>query len=60
MKRDLNIWKETYIYGNRRTYMKCDAHKRPTYKKIDLHIWKETYIYEKRPTYMKRDLHIWK
>ena len=40
MKRDLHIWKETYIYE-----------KRPTYMKRDLQIWKETYIYEKRPVY---------
>jgi len=45
MKRDLHIWKETYIYEKRLTYMKRD-----------LHIWKETCIYEKRLTYMKLDL----
>jgi len=70
IKRDLYIWKETYIHEKRRTYIWIETY---IYMKRDLSMWKETYIYEKgpmymketyiyekRPTYLKRDLHVWK
>jgi len=66
VKRDLRIWKETYICGTT-LYEKRPAknlgktYNTPYYMGRHLYIWKETYVYEKRPMYMeqlymKRDL----
>jgi len=48
VKRDLHIWKETYIYE-----------KRPTVRRLEIQN-KDIHKCQKRPTHIKRDLHIWK
>jgi len=52
MKRDLYIWKETYIYDVVVCVWSHVLHKSPLYvMKRDVYLWK-------RPIYMKRDLYI--
>ena len=53
------MWKETYKYEKRSTYMKRDLQIWNEIHERGLHICEETYTYEKRPTYMKRDIQIW-
>jgi len=48
IKRDISLWKETYVYEKRHISMKRD-----------IYMWKETCIYEKRHMSMKRLLHRW-
>jgi len=76
VKRDLWMWKETYICEKRRIYLGLVnrssirelsmaketyiCEKRHTYVQRDIHMWKETYLCEKRHTYVKRDIHMWK
>jgi len=58
VKRDLQLWKETYICEKRPMWTEAyTCEKRPTFVKKNLYMRKETYICEKRPTYVKRNLH---